>query len=1083
MKNILLFLFLLSISFVSAQITLTHNVGNTPIDTGMPNCEYDEYWARTFTLSEFGISTADQFIIRSGQVAISKSYEGARLGIGVFSIDSSFPNSKPKPLGNGGSVVTPYIDGVPQIIQIEFNRPIVVPAGVERILVVATQSDDVYNPDYTDIIIAGTKEDNNVSWFKGCREYYTYTPTTNLANPVSDANFFINVTGDINKTKSLGSTTRLSHNFCDDLVKTINNSCSYSYIYAGRDFYLEDFGISDEEEFIITEGQLAYSYAEWGAAVQFNIYNIDDNFPDSFSELELIGSSQMYDLAYFNTFGAIKTENMKFDNPIIVPAGTKRVLVEIFKGILGGGSGLLHIAGTQTDDGAPTWYRGCLAGSNYINSDEMTTYSSWPGKDYNFYINVTGNVNHVTNNFEMNISNICSEFLKEFSVENKANVASVNWDFGDPASGLDNMSTDFSPYHDFSADGTYIISATVVGKDGSMEVLTETIDVKEPPNAYGIDNIYACEAVSNSGVSTSFDTSFVEQQVLGGQLDKVITYIDGAGNEYSTLPNPFTNTVKDRETISVRVAHSGNPCCYSETTFDLIVNPLPNIESVKDLIVCESETNGFAIFNLEELESEIIDNKMNIDVAFYFENGQQIAVPLNAIENLVINEEEITVRIINTDTNCYNETTFNLIVSPIPIANALDVIIGCDDNNDGVSEYFDTSNVQDIVLGSQSNMEVSYFDSSGNILSSPLSNPYTNNKPNQEIITVRVTNPVTDCYAETILEFQATTQPVLNKPQDLYACNTGNGFGVFDTSTIENQILSNQKGWKILYFDENENPLESPLPSSFQNQEPWSQTIRVKVENEFNALCYSETSFNLVVNELPGINLDSEYFLCDLEPWLYLSLNNIYDSWEWSFQDGTIISNTFEAQLVNEGNYSVKVTNTENGLSCENTVSLKLIRSALPSIKEVKYGDLSDENFIEIIAEGDGEFQYSIDGENYQDSNLFSNIQGGIYLVSVKDKKGCGKDDEEVTILDYPKYFTPNNDSYNDTWQIVGITKYPEAKILIYNRYGKLLKQIAASSPGWDGTYRGEIMPEADYWFTADLNTGKPIVGHFSLKR
>ena len=68
------------------QITLTHNIGTTPIETGMPSCEEDEYWARTFKLSDFGISRNDQFIIESGQVGISKSYNGSYVSFNFYSI-------------------------------------------------------------------------------------------------------------------------------------------------------------------------------------------------------------------------------------------------------------------------------------------------------------------------------------------------------------------------------------------------------------------------------------------------------------------------------------------------------------------------------------------------------------------------------------------------------------------------------------------------------------------------------------------------------------------------------------------------------------------------------------------------------------------------------------------------------------------------------------------------------------------------------------------------------------------------------------------------------------------------------------
>ncbi|HET8810447.1 MAG TPA: T9SS type B sorting domain-containing protein, partial [Flavobacteriaceae bacterium] len=67
--------------------------------------------------------------------------------------------------------------------------------------------------------------------------------------------------------------------------------------------------------------------------------------------------------------------------------------------------------------------------------------------------------------------------------------------------------------------------------------------------------------------------------------------------------------------------------------------------------------------------------------------------------------------------------------------------------------------------------------------------------------------------------------------------------------------------------------------------------------------------------------------------------------------------------------------------------------------------------------------------------------------------------------IDYPKFFTPNGDGYNDTWNIIGISDQPNAQIYIFDRYGKLLKQLSPTGPGWDGTYNGRPMPSSDYWF------------------
>ncbi|HSD09062.1 T9SS type B sorting domain-containing protein, partial [Flavobacterium sp.] len=57
------------------------------------------------------------------------------------------------------------------------------------------------------------------------------------------------------------------------------------------------------------------------------------------------------------------------------------------------------------------------------------------------------------------------------------------------------------------------------------------------------------------------------------------------------------------------------------------------------------------------------------------------------------------------------------------------------------------------------------------------------------------------------------------------------------------------------------------------------------------------------------------------------------------------------------------------------------------------------------------------------------------------------------------------------------------AKIFIYDRYGKLIKQVLATSNGWDGTYIGHQMPADDYWYTVKLEDGREAKGHFSLKR
>ena len=105
----------------------------------------------------------------------------------------------------------------------------------------------------------------------------------------------------------------------------------------------------------------------------------------------------------------------------------------------------------------------------------------------------------------------------------------------------------------------------------------------------------------------------------------------------------------------------------------------------------------------------------------------------------------------------------------------------------------------------------------------------------------------------------------------------------------------------------------------------------------------------------------------------------------------------------------------------------------------------------------------------------------------VEDVEGCTNLTQTIEVIDYPKYFTPNGDGINDTWNIIGLQDQPDAVVYIFDRYGKLIKEIRPSEPGgWDGLYNDEQLPSTDYWFTLDYTengAAKQFKAHFSMKR
>ena len=91
--------------------------------------------------------------------------------------------------------------------------------------------------------------------------------------------------------------------------------------------------------------------------------------------------------------------------------------------------------------------------------------------------------------------------------------------------------------------------------------------------------------------------------------------------------------------------------------------------------------------------------------------------------------------------------------------------------------------------------------------------------------------------------------------------------------------------------------------------------------------------------------------------------------------------------------------------------------------------------------------------------------------------------------MGYPKFFTPNADGIHDTWNILGIETLTDPTVFIFDRYGKLLKQLDETS-GWDGTFNGREMPSSDYWFRLEYErpengivVASTVRTHFSLVR
>ena len=231
---------------------------------------------------------------------------------------------------------------------------------------------------------------------------------------------------------------------------------------------------------------------------------------------------------------------------------------------------------------------------------------------------------------------------------------------------------------------------------------------------------------------------------------------------------------------------------------------------------------------------------------------------------------------------------------------------------------------------------------------------------------------------------------------------------------------------------------------------------------------------NVLVFDLPDVE-DETVTLCE---GTVITLNAGVSNANYLWSTG---ETSQSIQVNNNANYSVVVTSLAAG-NCSKTKNFTVVQYDIPVIESVVVNNTS----VEIIASGNGEYEFSIDGFTYQDSNLFTVSEGGLYTAYVREKiNNCDFSDEEnFVVLLVPPFFTPNGDGQNDVFYLNGMEFYPNSSISIFNRYGKLIKQITPSNPFWNGTFEGENLPADDYWYVLKIdNATEERKGHFSLKR
>ena len=641
--------------------------------------------------------------------------------------------------------------------------------------------------------------------------------------------------------------------------------------------------------------------------------------------------------------------------------------------------------------------------------------------------------------------------------------------------------------------------------------------------------IVLCDTELPNDGKMEIDITVREQVIFGGQppFGAVITYHrsqQDAENGWNNILNPkqFYNTQNPQTVYASVLTQNG---CRSVVSLTIRVLPLPEPNMTPTpLELCENAFgSGEASFDLTTAESNL-SNFANYSYSYFFslngaitnDDGSRIADPRDVLTGTSTVYVRVTNSFNDSELQCAVVVPLDLIVNPWPSVGPMTPLVACMDTPAETTSFnLHDKDAQALAGADPADFTVKYFAELGHAeddvrpLPYTFTNTATSPDPEKQEIWVRVQNKETGCFNIASFWLQIEQAVYAFTPSDTEFCETdyvNDGVSLIDLTRLDDEIIGNQPigdDLVVEYERYNKDKILNPDNAQVYNGE----VIRAVVKNvDPGLLCTSSVEFTVRLKDAPEVNPLVDGVICYeyresgrlitghyLETGIPLDVNYTF---VWTKDGGTLGANDADVldggrrlYVRTPGTYAVTVTGT-NG--CTTTRSAVVQAAPSITIDEVKLTDsFGDTNAIEVLAyAGAGVLlEYKLDNGAWQDSNIFLNVTPGEHTVYVRAKDALSCEASKViTVMDYPKFFTPNNDGYNDTWNIWSLKNQPDTKIYIFDRFGKLIKQLSPAGAGWDGTFNGQPLPSTDYWFKAeyiDPKTGlsKEVTGHFSLKR
>ncbi|PCH76182.1 MAG: hypothetical protein COB98_06960 [Flavobacteriaceae bacterium] len=653
------------------------------------------------------------------------------------------------------------------------------------------------------------------------------------------------------------------------------------------------------------------------------------------------------------------------------------------------------------------------------------------------------------------------------------------------------------------------------------------IKVEKSPVLSSVTTIHQCDD-DNDGTYVFDFSSLKDAEVLNGQATvtfNVKYYKTEAAANAGTNPieGGYTNT-SAVETIWYRIDNKDKTNCSVVASFGLNVYPTAkpkSSEDIEDLVYCDNttfgtDTDGKIVFDLTEKAASILNGQdTGFTLSYYTDSAMtstsEITNP-TAYVNTTAGKETIYVTMKGAYITCEGETSFDIVVDPLPVLIDHVTLKQCDDDSDGISD-FNLHEANSKISANYQNEVFTYYKVrseakqavnaivSASMYTSGISTVWARVATKKGCFRLAQV----DLIVSTTLIPSSFLQEFKICDDELDGDNT-NGISVFDFSGVEAIILAGG------FFPAGQQPIISYYKnaadalaeensivdtSNYRNTGyPNEQFIYVRVDSELNNDCIGfGPHIKLIVESVPEVLLDATGIVCSDNLPKTITVKNVDPllTYNWEDANGLDLGSGISIEILKEGEYTVTAVDVSGCMSLPKTIVMSVSEKALLTLAAITVVDNGKSNSISIDVSvlGSGDYEFSLDeiDGDYQDSPYFGNVNPGIHILYVRDKNLCGISQIEISVLGFPKFFTPNNDGFNDYWNIKGLSKkmYAKATVVVFDRFGKMLKTFDDNAIGWDGSYNGYRVPSTDYWYVITLidlkGEARVVRGNFSLIR